>query len=242
MPQALSAELDAARSLLGLRRAPRLAIAEQLDSPVVIGCRRPCVIVPRELTVRGPCAALRHALLHELEHVRRRDLASRAICELLTALFWFHPLAWIGAARLARTRELLCDAHVAELLGPERARYRESLAEVARGRFLARGALAFHPGSSRILERLAHLEQPRHSMASGARRRLGALAATLCAACVLLPMASRERASRESELAASARRVFDRQARGELQSCFVLQAAAMALADSRQAPISHSGD
>jgi beta-lactamase regulating signal transducer with metallopeptidase domain len=184
----------------------------------VLGLLRPLVVLPRGIDRRE----VRHALLHELAHVRRGDLAARAAVEILTALFWFHPFAWIGASRLARTRELLCDARVAEVLGPERDGYRVSLARTAHAKLVAgHGALAFRSSSSRILERLAHLERP---VANARRRRLAALAGTFAAGCVILPMASRE-----AGLAEIARSVLEKSARGERQSCFALHAAAQVL-------------
>jgi beta-lactamase regulating signal transducer with metallopeptidase domain len=217
VPRALGKELVAASSLLGVRRIPRLALANELESPLVVGLFRPLVVLPRELDPR----TVRHALLHELAHVRRKDLAARAVVEVLTALFWFHPLAWIGASRLARARELLCDARVAEALGPEREAYRASLARAAYAKLVpGNTALAFR-SSSRILERLAHLERP---VGNGALRRLGALGSTLAAGFVLLPMASRD-----AGLAAIARSVLEKAAHGERESCFALHAAARLL-------------
>jgi beta-lactamase regulating signal transducer with metallopeptidase domain len=226
VPRALARELSEAGALLGLRRIPRLAVASALDSPVVVGLFRPLVVLPRGMDRR----AVRHALLHELAHVRRGDLAAKAAIEILTAVFWFHPLAWIGAARLARTRELLCDARVVEVLGPERDGYRLSLARAAHAKLVASGALAF--ASSRILERLAHLERP---IGNARRRRIGAVAATLAAGCVLLPMASRD-----ADLAGIARSVLERAARGERQSCFALHAAVQFLTTER--PPDSQGD
>lgn len=225
LPRGLADQLSSAATLVGLRRVPRLALARGLDSPVVVGLLRPLVVLPSRLVVlpRGiDRREVRHALLHELVHVRRGDLAARAAVELLTALFWFHPFAWIGAARLGRTRELLCDARVAELLGPERESYRVSLARAAHAKLVAGGAaLAFRSGSS-ILERLAHLERP---IGNTRRRRLGSLAATLGAGCVLLPMATRD-----AGLAGIARAVLEKSARGERPSCFALHSAADLLA------------
>jgi bla regulator protein BlaR1 len=48
-------------------------------------------------------------LLHELEHVRRRDWPVHIAARLVTALYWFHPLVWIAWRQLCLEAERACD-------------------------------------------------------------------------------------------------------------------------------------
>jgi beta-lactamase regulating signal transducer with metallopeptidase domain len=136
----LAADLGASASLrerverlvrrLGLRRAPRIVVAEALRSPALLGCARPLLLLPASLAERE----LDHALLHELSHLKRRDPWSAAASFGVVALWWFHPLAWFAARRCAALRELCCDDDVARLLGSDAAAYRATL--LAHGRRL----------------------------------------------------------------------------------------------------------
>ncbi|MCE9596113.1 MAG: M56 family metallopeptidase [Planctomycetes bacterium] len=216
----------------GARLAARVApkkrvtfhVSPRIASPAVIGLFRPRVYLPERFAASP--REREHALLHELTHVARRDVARALVVELLCALFWFHPLAWFGARRLALARELACDARVTALLGEEADAYRATLAHGALLRVDARaiGALGLL-GGARIVERLRALERrPRLP-----HRQHAALASALfLVGCVtLLPAA----VNPTLELRAVAQRVLDSASAGERTSCFTLHAAALALRD-----------
>ena len=89
-------------------RAVGLATHPGVGSPIVLGGRRPTVLVPDDWAAWPP-ASQRACLLHELAHLGRRDDAWKLLAELIRAPFWFHPgVAWLQA-RLDREAELACD-------------------------------------------------------------------------------------------------------------------------------------
>jgi TonB family protein len=51
-------------------------------------------------------------LQHELAHLRRGDALWSLLGELMLALLWFHPLAWLALPRLRLDQELACDERV----------------------------------------------------------------------------------------------------------------------------------
>jgi beta-lactamase regulating signal transducer with metallopeptidase domain len=216
---------EAARAM-GLRRPLRLGTLAGLETPAVTGLLRPTLLLPGAWLAREPAMRARHALLHEVAHVRRGDLWLDELCHALRSLFWFHPLVWIAARRVHALAELACDADVARALGRRAPDYRDTLVLAARD-VLARGeppfARALVGDRSQIAARVEHLQ--RSSMPARAQvRGVSAVLALLLAACVL-PMGART-----LELRAQAQRVFDDELAGRPQSCFRLQAAAMVLA------------
>lgn len=216
----------------GVRRTPRVAVLDGLGSPAVFGALQPVLLLPRDALARRPGRADRHALLHELVHVRRRDLAADELRAVLCALFWFHPLVWIASRRLHALSEIACDQQVARALGREAASYRQTLLDAASEWLAPRRTPAVHAflgHPAAILVRLEHLE--RAATPSLARIRAASSALALaCAACVL-PMAPNAPTLREQAL-----RVFEQERDGALQSCFTLQAAALVLAERSQSP------
>jgi TonB family protein len=75
---------------------------------LAVGIWRPLVVLPAGAGA-WPAARLRAALLHELMHVRRRDLAAQGIAQAACCLYWFLPLAWLAARQQRREREQACD-------------------------------------------------------------------------------------------------------------------------------------
>src|SRR6476646_10720337 len=82
--------------------------------PATCGIVRPCVVLPQELVDSLSSAELRLILLHELIHIRRRDVLVDKIASLVAIIHWFHPVAWLTRYFLRRERELACDAAVLE--------------------------------------------------------------------------------------------------------------------------------
>jgi bla regulator protein BlaR1 len=99
-------------------------------APVTVGCFRPAVILPAS-SRRWPAGQLGAILIHEREHVRRRDPLIQCIALVNRAVFWFHPLAWWLEREIARLAEEACDAAVISH-GYPRKEYAEYLLNVAR--------------------------------------------------------------------------------------------------------------
>ncbi len=120
---------ELARSM-GLRRTPSARLAAA-DSPLfVCGLRRPVLVVPAGLADSLGPGQLRQALLHELAHLKRRDLFWGWIVEIAKIVYFFHPLVyWLGY-RLHLERELACDQVAMAISGGTAAEYTQTLIEV----------------------------------------------------------------------------------------------------------------
>lgn len=102
--------LKACKAEMGVRAPLRMVEMERLGSPALFGVARPVLLLPLgAIADLGP-ARLRHVFLHELAHLRRRDIAVNWLMTALQALHWFNPLVWIAFARMRTDRELACDA------------------------------------------------------------------------------------------------------------------------------------
>jgi len=103
--------------------------SEQIESPVVVGWWRPCILLPRSW--REWTDAKRAAVFsHELSHLRRRDTQLSLLAELVTLLYWFHPVSWWTKRQLSRLAELACDEAAAIAIG-DRLVYARYLVEIA---------------------------------------------------------------------------------------------------------------
>ena len=149
---------DCARTA-GVSR-PALRASGAVASPLLAGWLRPCILVPTAAE-----APSREVLLHELAHLRRRDLWWMTLAHLAGALWWFHPLAWNAARRMERSAENVCDDLVVRWSG-DAAGYAAQLLAFARGgppaRGLALAGVAVTGFRSGLGQRIARLLAPGH--------------------------------------------------------------------------------
>jgi beta-lactamase regulating signal transducer with metallopeptidase domain len=105
---AWSAVLCEVADRLGLADLPRLVASDRIEMPFACGLWRATVVLPASAE-QWTDARRRLVLLHELAHVRRRDLLGHAAGRLACAAYWFHPLVWAAAKRLRIESERACD-------------------------------------------------------------------------------------------------------------------------------------
>ena len=99
-------------------RVVELRQSKAVSVPVVVGYRRPTIIVPEDLVAGTGGMACDAILVHELGHIARRDsrLAVRATHARGRAL-GLHPLVWLAHRRIGLIRERVCDEFAVFQLG-----------------------------------------------------------------------------------------------------------------------------
>ena len=116
---------------LELDKAPRLMRSEDAKMPFACGLLRPTIVLPAECD-SWTLDRRRAVLLHELAHVRRRDLVGHTVGRFACALYWFHPLVWTAAKRLRSESERACD-DLALNCGARASDYAEHLLDIVTG-------------------------------------------------------------------------------------------------------------
>jgi beta-lactamase regulating signal transducer with metallopeptidase domain/HEAT repeat protein len=113
---------------LGLDAAPRLLRSEDVKMPFAAGLLASTIVLPAE---SDDWSAERRSavLIHELGHVRRRDLIGHTVGRIACALYWFHPLVWTAARRLRAESERACD-DLALVFGARPSDYAEHLLDI----------------------------------------------------------------------------------------------------------------
>ncbi len=111
-------------------RGVEICITSELDRPSVIGFFAPRILIPEWLLKRLTRDELVQVILHEAEHLRRRDDWTNLVQKLGLVVFPLNPaLLWMDR-RLAKEREMACDEGVVRVTGAPRA-YAACLANLA---------------------------------------------------------------------------------------------------------------
>jgi beta-lactamase regulating signal transducer with metallopeptidase domain len=219
---------------MGLAEPPRLLLSPDAKMPFACGLATPTIVLPAECESWSQERRLA-VLLHELAHVRRRDLAGHTLGRLVCAVYWFHPLVWTAARKLRDESERACD-DLALSCGTRATDYAEHLLDIVtsvRRETTPMVALAMARRKEFEGRMLAILDpELRHSTPS--RRQSAALIGALVLISVLIGAAT--------PAPASARQAAARQAASPDTAHEAIVLAAPAVSDSIQASLDVAND
>jgi len=115
--------------------SPEIAASPQEVGPVTVGLRRGRVLLPSAFLENIAASDLDAVLAHELAHIQRHDFAKNLLYGLVSLPIAWHPVVWWTRARIAESRELVCDGIAADAITAEavagRKQYAQSLLRVA---------------------------------------------------------------------------------------------------------------
>ncbi len=116
---------------------PLVCLSAQIDRPSVVGFFSRRILLPPSLFASLTPAELHHVLLHETEHLRRRDDWTNLLQKLALVAVPLNPvLLWVER-RLCLERELACDDRVLRATGTPKA-YATCLTHLAEHSLLRR--------------------------------------------------------------------------------------------------------
>ncbi len=81
-----------------------------VQSPALYGLVRRVILLPPGIISSFSVQELRYVFMHELAHVKRKDMVINWITVTLKILHWFNPFIWLVFRRMESDRELACDA------------------------------------------------------------------------------------------------------------------------------------
>ena len=155
-------EAEAIRRQLGIRGHVRCCLSPAVATPMTGGLWKAVVLLPMAAAAWSS-DRWRVVLMHEMIHVRRRDVLRQFIVRVVIAFYWFHPLSWIAARLAANASEEACDEEVLAL-GIRPSAYATHLLSVAEGIRADRSVLSLamaQRSHSRLESRIAGILDPR---------------------------------------------------------------------------------
>lgn len=208
----IGALLERLRRRMGIDVPVRLIRTTAVESPATFGIRRPVVLMPAGLLADLTTRQLGWVILHELAHVKRRDVLISAIQRAVMITYWFHPLVWIVGPVIDQLREYACD----DLAVASGRRTRKHCAEgflhvverAVRGRGAIAPGVALYKDAAFMHRRLRRMIDDRRDFRLGITR--SALAVVVGVLCLALPAVSRPAPEVASRAAIPTARAIDR--------------------------------
>ncbi|MGA8109255.1 MAG: M56 family metallopeptidase [Acidobacteriaceae bacterium] len=183
LPAEAASQWERGQRAFGVRGAS-IRRSEHVHGVVTAGWRRPLILVAPHFVERCSGDDFLSAMGHELAHIERRDYAKNLFCEAAGLAVAFHPVMRLVKARIAQTREMICDELAVERLVEART-YRRSLVRLAQQMIAARSVRAHALGifDANILEkRIMSMKKERPVVSGFARWVLTGCAVVLLAA------------------------------------------------------------
>ena len=132
-PASLGVDFGELCRRVGLVRPVRLVEVESIDSPAVRGIIAPLILLPRGIGTMLTSGQLRWVLLHELAHIRHRDLVVVALQRLAATIHFFNPTIWIANRLIHQLREYACDDLAVALARTSPVEAGEAFVRIVRG-------------------------------------------------------------------------------------------------------------
>ncbi len=112
----ISKLLDECSRRLRISRRISFVFQTRFETPALIGFLRPKILLTEE--VRSfPDEEIKYILMHELCHMKRRDILYKYLVIAARSLHWFNPFLWYYTACAMRDAELATDEKVMMYIG-----------------------------------------------------------------------------------------------------------------------------
>ncbi len=101
--------LEDCKMQMGVQTILGVVVSDRIKSPALFGFIRPRLLLPQGMLETYGLEELRYVFIHELAHLRQRDIYLGWLMALLQVVHWFNPLMWFAFGRMRADRELACD-------------------------------------------------------------------------------------------------------------------------------------
>ncbi len=101
--------LENCKMEMGVQTILGVVVSDRIKSPALFGFIRHRLLLAQSMLETYGLEELRYVFIHELAHLRQRDIYLGWLMALLQIVHWFNPLMWIAFHRMRTDRELACD-------------------------------------------------------------------------------------------------------------------------------------
>ncbi|MBN1362285.1 MAG: PD40 domain-containing protein [Sedimentisphaerales bacterium] len=148
--------LEDCKLQMRVRTLVGVVVTDKVATPALFGFVRPRILLPQGLIETLDLDELHDVFLHELAHLKRRDIYLAWLVCLLQLVHWFNPLMWYAFRRMRADQEIAADALALASAGAgESHRYGRTIVKLLE-RF---SRPQYLPSLAGILENPSHVER-----------------------------------------------------------------------------------
>ncbi|MHC4537158.1 MAG: M56 family metallopeptidase [Planctomycetota bacterium] len=179
--------LEDCKMEMGVQTIIGVVVSDKIKSPALFGFVRPRLLLPQGMLETYSLDELRYVFIHELAHLRQRDIYFGWLMALLQIAHWFNPLMWFAFGRMRADRELACDGLAISMMdADEPPRYGQTIVNLLENFSQVR----YVPSVAGILEDKSQIERRIKMIAdykkTSRSRWAGAMLLIAALACVVL--------------------------------------------------------
>lgn len=100
--------LEECKNRMGLQSSVTLLLGPPYSVPATSGLLRPFILLPSECETWSR-ERLSAVLWHELAHIKRHDVVTNGLAQVIATLYWFNPLVWYALKQSKTALEEACD-------------------------------------------------------------------------------------------------------------------------------------
>jgi len=179
--------LEDCKMEMGVQTIIGVVVSDKIKSPALFGFVRPRLLLPQGMLEAYGLEELRYVFIHELAHLRQRDIYFGWLMALLQIAHWFNPLMWFAFGRMRADRELACDGLAISMMdADEPPRYGQTIVNILENF----SQVSYVPSVAGILEDKSKIERRIKMIAdykkTSRSRWAGAMLLLAVLACVVL--------------------------------------------------------
>lgn len=111
--------LEQCKKKLKIRKNLSIIYSENIKTPTLFGIIKPKLFIPEGLINGLSNSEKKYIFLHELVHLKRRDILLNWIMTSLIVIHWFNPILWFSFIKMKKDCEISCDAITLNYINPE---------------------------------------------------------------------------------------------------------------------------
>lgn len=116
--------LKQCKKAMKVSRNIQIKKSRSVKTPCITGLITPVILIPKYMANKLTNEEIKHIIIHELVHFKRKDTLVNWIITVLNLIHWFNPILYFLFKRLRQDSEISCDARALSYIkGKERKDY-----------------------------------------------------------------------------------------------------------------------